>query len=234
MSDSKASLTIRHDPSTEQEYPLEESSITIGREAFNDIVVYDPEASRRHAQISFQDGRYILEDLGSTNGTFISGRRVSVPTPLHNGDVIEIGESSRIVFNWVTADLGETVVRPEASQGLDKTVADPSAVSDWEVQLAEAKSSAAPEPFADESYAVEVGEPFGDDAYEAELAEPLVTPSEEPKRNNRRYLLGCGCLVLAGVVLCAAAVFLLDALEPDLLYCGPAQPFFDLFNVTCP
>jgi len=234
MSDSKASLTIRHDPSTEQKYPLEEGSITIGREAFNDIVIHDGEASRRHAQISFQEGRYILEDLGSTNGTYINGRRVSTPTPLHNGDVIEMGETSRIVFNLATPDLGATVVKPEAAQSMDKTVADPSAVGDWEAQLAAAKSTAKQAPLAAESYAVEGDEPFGDGLYEAESQEPLVTPSDEPKRNNRRYFIGCGCLVLAGVVLCAAAVFILDAQASDILYCGPARPFFDLFNVVCP
>lgn len=55
----------------------------------------DPELSRQHAQISREeDGRYIIEDLASTNGTLVNGSRISSPTPLTVGDSIEVGATT--------------------------------------------------------------------------------------------------------------------------------------------
>ena len=233
MSNSEAKLTVRQDPSSEQEYPLGEGAVVLGREAFNDIVVYDPEVSRRHTQISFQEGRYIIEDLGSTNGTFVNGRRVNTPMPLHNGDVIEIGEAARIIFSSTADPFGETVARPDTVQDMDKTIADPSAIPDWQPELAAAELPVEPapaefEPLATAQVSPPVGGvPVGDDQ------EALPPPAEE-KRDNRRYFIGCGCLFLLTVVGCAATVFLLDALASDFLYCGPAQPIFEIVGATCP
>jgi FHA domain/Lactonase, 7-bladed beta-propeller len=54
----------------------------------------DQELSRRHARISrAPDGGLVIEDLGSTNGTLVNGRRISGPTPLKAGDAIEVGET---------------------------------------------------------------------------------------------------------------------------------------------
>ncbi|MGQ9529117.1 FHA domain-containing protein [Chloroflexus sp.] len=54
---------------------------------------YDAGVSRRHARIVCRDGSYVLEDLGSSNGTFLNRQRVSPdrPVPLHHGDEIQFG-----------------------------------------------------------------------------------------------------------------------------------------------
>ncbi|WP_416181211.1 FHA domain-containing protein [Chloroflexus sp.] len=54
---------------------------------------YDAGVSRRHARIVCRDGSYVLEDLGSSNGTFLNRQRVSPdhPMPLHHGDEIQFG-----------------------------------------------------------------------------------------------------------------------------------------------
>ena len=69
--------------------------ITIGREAGNTIVL-DQEitVSRRHAQLTRQNGELIVQDLGSTNGTFVNGQRISAPTPLRVGDTVQFGMAS--------------------------------------------------------------------------------------------------------------------------------------------
>ena len=55
----------------------------------------DPELSRQHAQTSREDdGRYVIEDLASTNGTLVNGSRISSPTPLAVGDSIEVGATT--------------------------------------------------------------------------------------------------------------------------------------------
>jgi hypothetical protein len=54
-------------------------------------VIDDPEASRRHASLSLEGSTVTVEDLGSTNGTFVNGARISAPKELANGDKVRIG-----------------------------------------------------------------------------------------------------------------------------------------------
>lgn len=224
MSNSGAYLTIRHDPDSQEEIPLRDGPKTIGREAFNDIVVFDPEVSRRHAQISFLADQYLIEDLGSTNGTFVNGLRVTHPTPLHNGDVISMGEGSRLVFNWPAEAAQATMIKGGASQDLDKTVAVPDEMAGWQPEMA---VPAIP----DQGGATVAAIPGEMLPAEAEQRGP---EKSKPKRDTRRYILGCGCLVIVLVFACAATLFLLDSLAADFLYCGPARPLFELFQVSCP
>ena len=66
--------------------------LTIGRSTTNQLVLEDQKASRSHAEIRhLGGGRYRLSDLGSANGTWLNGRRVSIPKELDNGDQIVIG-----------------------------------------------------------------------------------------------------------------------------------------------
>jgi adenylate cyclase len=65
--------------------------LTIGRSPENQLVIDDKRASRSHAEIRRVGERYRLSDLGSSNGTWITGRRLTAPTDLENGDEILIG-----------------------------------------------------------------------------------------------------------------------------------------------
>lgn len=71
-------------------YELEES-ISIGRNDHNDIVINDGFISHEHACITRHKQRYWLVDLGSTNGTYLNGCRITEETVLSNGDKIKIG-----------------------------------------------------------------------------------------------------------------------------------------------
>ncbi|MBM3310807.1 MAG: FHA domain-containing protein [Candidatus Aminicenantes bacterium] len=66
---------------------------TIGRDPANVLVVDDPEASRFHARVEFKGNEWILRDLGSSNGTYLNGVRVSSQT-LKDGDIVQIGEQT--------------------------------------------------------------------------------------------------------------------------------------------
>jgi pSer/pThr/pTyr-binding forkhead associated (FHA) protein len=73
--------------------PLKES-MTVGRAATCDIAIADNYVSNVHARIYLRDGAYWLEDLGSTNGTYMNRARVSVPTPFNPGDEVRIGKAT--------------------------------------------------------------------------------------------------------------------------------------------
>ncbi|MCS7066944.1 MAG: FHA domain-containing protein [Fimbriimonadales bacterium] len=78
-----------------QVFDISADLITIGREAGNGIVL-DGEitVSRRHAQLVRQNGELMVQDLGSTNGTYVNGQRISDLTPLRVGDTVQFGMAS--------------------------------------------------------------------------------------------------------------------------------------------
>ena len=90
-----ASVTLVIDGDEEETFFLAESRATIGRLETNEIPIPDPGLSRHHAEISSENGQYLLTDLGSTNGTFVNGKRIAEKT-LKDGDKIGIGKVSLV------------------------------------------------------------------------------------------------------------------------------------------
>src|SRR5215216_3488220 len=115
MMTSQYQLIMRSGPTPGAAYTLEGDQITIGRDSSNAIAINDAEISRRHARLTFQGGKYILEDLGSTNGTFVNGQRLAGPRVLKSGEVISFGEQIVLVFEALSFDPGATVVSPRAA-----------------------------------------------------------------------------------------------------------------------
>ena len=76
-------------PVAGSEYPLTPGA-TIGREGC-DIVLGDPQVSRRHAAMRRLDSGPAIEDLGSTNGTFVNDHRIAAPTVVGPGDSLSLG-----------------------------------------------------------------------------------------------------------------------------------------------
>lgn len=80
------------------------SSWTVGRGDDNNFVLPDRWISRNHAMLQGTDnGRFYLIDLGSRNGTFVNGRRVSVPVILHDSDLLTFGQTELRFFSPVDA-----------------------------------------------------------------------------------------------------------------------------------
>ena len=67
--------------------------LVLGRSAEADLVLEDPYASDFHARLVFQAGEVRLQDLGSTNGTFVNGERMAAPMSLRRGDQIKVGQT---------------------------------------------------------------------------------------------------------------------------------------------
>jgi hypothetical protein len=69
------------------------TGVTIGRSRQCDVVLTDPNVSRKHAEIRPRGGSWVISDLGSTNGVSVNGRRIDAPAVISAGDEVEIGTS---------------------------------------------------------------------------------------------------------------------------------------------
>lgn len=98
MDSAELRLIVTHGPNLGHEYLLEGDEVTIGRSANNNIVLPSPEISRRHAHLWHDGESLFVEDLGSTNGTFVNNARLYNQVKLYDGDEIQIGDSFRLVF----------------------------------------------------------------------------------------------------------------------------------------
>lgn len=83
------------DRRTGQVLDLVQNPTKIGRIPGNDILIAMPLVSKRHARIQIDDGQYIVEDLGSSNGTYVNGERVAEPTRLLDGARLQIAITSQ-------------------------------------------------------------------------------------------------------------------------------------------
>ncbi len=101
-----AKITINRENFKVDERELGQGSLSIGRSQDNDLSINDPAVSSHHAQIvTVFDSSYV-EDLGSTNGTFVNGKSVKTHT-LHNGDVLTMGHY-QILFQCETVAAAQS------------------------------------------------------------------------------------------------------------------------------
>jgi predicted component of type VI protein secretion system len=114
-------LLIRH---TGQVFPLRGTPVTMGRASENDIILSDPQVSRHHATIFWQDGRYFIQDLGSANGTYVDERRITQPVPLRHGSVIRLGNT--VLDMQLVPDTGPTQHMPASLADYEPDAAEPS------------------------------------------------------------------------------------------------------------
>jgi hypothetical protein len=88
-----ASLVIHAGAGAGSEHPLD-GELILGREhASADLVIPDPGVSRRHARVLAHNGEVTVEDLRSSNGTYVNGHRISGPVELGTGDEVQIGDT---------------------------------------------------------------------------------------------------------------------------------------------
>jgi hypothetical protein len=173
-------------------FDLTKEIATLGRDVANDIVLGDPEVSRQHARLTRTPGGFVLEDLGSTNGSFVNGERLTSPRVLNPGDLLGMSEKVTLTFEMAIPEAAETVMSPAAGvEPLAPTIQEPAAESAPPVEIPVVQ--APPEP-------------------------PPVQPSvPEQKRKRSPWLAaGFGCLVVAAILV--AILLYLDANYPCILY----------------
>jgi predicted component of type VI protein secretion system len=206
MPDSRAfKLTIRQGPKPNQVFDLDQDVLSLGREAGNDLVVEDPQISRRHARLTRQGHSYLLEDLGSTNGTFVNGSRVSTPVLLANGDLIGLADTVVLAVQIPAAfDADDTFVGHATDADATSVTQGPPPTQPFAPPVVAAKPAARPvakpQPQALPAYMPPAPPPPA--AYPPASYPPVAAPIQvAPAADNRSMILiGCGCLALLAIV----------------------------------
>lgn len=177
-------LVMSQGPQPGETFPLDKETLNLGRDPANDIVIGDPQVSRQHARISRRGELRVIEDLGSTNGTFINGMRLVGPHTLADGDEISLGDAVSLTYYGEGPAAAETLAgRPTVAQAPTSYEPPPAYVA-----------APPPSPGAPPVHAAAPSLP------------PVETPAEE--RGSRTWLWwGCGCLVLLTLACLAAGLF---------------------------
>lgn len=205
-------LVVRRGPQPNQQYPLTRETITIGRDITNDIVINDPEVSRHHARLVRTPSGYTIEDLRSTNGSFLNRQRISATHQLSDGDLIGLGETVTLGFEVVGATGVETIVGGGA-----------------EKYEAPAAQPVAPPPAPQAQQ-----QPYRPAQPAPPPAVPIADEEEFEPDRNRWLVIGCGVLTVVFCCAVVGALIAIDQYQDGILWCEIPVISDQLFGAGCP
>ena len=182
-------LVMSQGPQPGQSFMLDRDWLTLGRDPSNDIEINDPQISRQHTRITRQGRMMVIEDLGSTNGTFVNGMRLTGSHVMANGDTIGLGDGVTLTYyeEGQAADATETVVGRAAPAPPPPSYELP------------------PQPVQPQPPPIRTAVPPPPPAYTAAPPPPPATG----KKSMTWLWVGCG-LVMLGVIVACVGVFALD------------------------
>ncbi len=213
MQGSSFRLIVRRGPQPNQIYELSKGVVTIGRDITNDIVINDPEVSRHHCRLTQGGGGYTVEDLGSTNGTFVNGQRLTGARPLQPGDMLGLGETVTLAYESAAAGMGlEAAGQAAVLSGAppaDYPAAAPASMYTPPAQSGVPSSQNNYPPAAGSSappqQAYTGQPPLAYDEYE------YPEGSYENAGPGRWLVLGCGCFLVLCIVTSVIGGIIIDA-----------------------
>lgn len=207
-------LVLKSGPNPGQVFTLETSEIIIGRDANANFVINDPEVSRRHARLSLQGVNYVIEDLGSTNGTMVSGQRLAGPYILRPGEMITFGEHTNVLFEKLVMD-------PDATVASLRPMESPAPISYNQ------PAASAMDPYGMEQAAEVV--PAASEYAGKVPSQPRPAARPKKKKTSRLVVI---LIILVGVLACGCIAFaIFDALN---LYCEIPGIMNFLIPGACP
>jgi predicted component of type VI protein secretion system len=210
------SLVIKEGPNPGQRTAITKTSFVIGRDPTSDLPIADIEISRRHARLIAQSGGHVIEDLGSTNGTFVNGQRIRTMVPLRPGASIRLGELVTLSYEANILDIDATPPSTQQLRAQREARAPHAAPAFVEPPAPKVSPS---KPTASLSHPLSPAR-----ALAAEPEEPLaeapaagrLRPRRKGVRLTNRWLAGCAVVLLLGLIAAIAFFWYVDA---NYLWC---------------
>jgi pSer/pThr/pTyr-binding forkhead associated (FHA) protein len=228
-------LIVKKGPATGTSYDLDQVEIFVGRDLGNDIVVNDPEISRRHARLYKHGDHFLIEDLGSTNGTIVNGQKIRGPKQLTNHDYVAMGQN--IGYEFISDQpLGyeaQTIAVEDMAFDEGATFVADSPLMEMDIPAAQSITPEIPEEFSqvpEEDFgdpvpsfpATTPGQPI---IPAAEPGMPAESRPVKPKRKIPIWLIVV-VILLAIACVCVGAIWIIDSQNlwctflPFLAGCG--------------
>jgi pSer/pThr/pTyr-binding forkhead associated (FHA) protein len=211
-------------------FDLDKETMILGRDETNDIVLPDAEVSRKHSRLTYSPQGYVLEDLGSTNGTFVNADRLSGPHLLIPGDQIGLSQKLVISIELAEVDASATlVVKPLVETPAAEVEESSPEIKAFVAKIEESAAEVeAPVPQV-EAPAAKVEAPAAEDvaAKREEFEVVKETAPERKKRINRWVIAGIGCAAL--IIVFGGIFWFLDSRYPEILY-APLYALMELLG----
>jgi predicted component of type VI protein secretion system len=238
MAPNSYQFVIRSGPNPGKAFPVSKGEIVIGRDITNDIVINDAEVSRKHARVYQQGTNYILEDLGSTNGTFVNGQRLMGPHTLQPGELVLLGENISLSYEAAPFDPNATVASGaspfEAPPPFQEPAPPPPSFQQPPPQSVYQEPPPPPPYQQPQPEPYHASQPVQPPPFQPVAPPPMMveTPPPEPprQRGSRTWLMACGGCLLIVLCLCIALFIFVDQpwAQNGGLYCTP--PFNTIFE----
>lgn len=213
-------LIVRRGPQPNQTFDLKGDVITLGRDITNDIVINDPEVSRHHLRFTLNPDGYTMEDLGSTNGTFIAGQRITGVKTLNRGDLVGLGETVTVLYDMVRPEVSSPAPGSAAPSATVQSSPAPQAYQQPQQQQPAAYGSAPPPPpqqdYGNHEYDQEYNNYDSSPRAPGYDYDPYAVREEEPSSAWRWIVIGCAGLML---FCCCGTVLGLVIIDLGDLWC---------------
>src|SRR5438067_11329767 len=133
-------ITLAEKGGGSSQLTFEKNEVTIGRLSGNDIVLAKGNVSKYHSRIVIKDGKFIIVDMKSTNGTYVNGKKIAAPQVIRPTDKIYIGD---YIINVEAGEGGEEGEAAAAEEGYEEAPQEEEAVEE-EAQEEEPQEEEAP------------------------------------------------------------------------------------------
>jgi len=230
-------FVMRSGPTVGKVYPLEAAEISIGRDSSNMVAINDAEVSRRHARMELRGSAYMIQDLGSTNGTFVNGTRITGMQVLNPGDTVAFGEGIVLLFD-VAEDANATVLSAKAPPTAVQRPAPASMPAPAPIPAPVRPAAPAPAPVRPPAPApIPVRPPapavVPTPAYSGQVpAGPVPMPPAAAPKKKKKFPVWLIIVIILLVIICVCAGFflLIDQLN---LWCKVLPFLVPLLGGTC-